>query len=444
MRALCPPDPTGPALQSPPRAPQRARGRRVLTLCLASSLGWLAACAGSGRKAETPAEVERLVRGGQFEAALVLADRLAAAAPNDGERAALRREALVALLLERGRRLSFADQDDAALEQLDAALAVDPASEVAAAWRARVIAKLSERWLSIGREAHASSEFEAAMAGYERALAYDPENSAASFQIEELAKYLGWRRDSAGQYYNHGVRSLSGSRLAEARAGFESSRKYEDGDPARTERRLNEVRSEQAIGLLHLAEEQAQKGYWRSAHRTLVRALELDPEVPNGVTLREHYAVEADVAGQRQAADIARLRGEFERARELLLAAKPRSERQSEAIADELLVVDTAEADHLYDTALALESDFRFEEAAAAYRELLATRQVHADARARLGTLEDAIRVAPELYEQARKAKTDAERVDLYRQLELIWPEYRDVQQRLAEARARLAKAPKG
>ncbi len=422
-------------------APSSPR-RRAASACLAVALGCLTACASSGKRVETPAEVERLVQNGRFEEALALADRIAAARPEDTEGVQLRQEALVALLLERGRRLSFADQDEAALEQVDAALALDPESEPAKAWRSRLIMKLSVRWFNIGREAHARSEFEAAMAGYAKSLEYDPENESARFQADELAQYLGWRKDSAGTYYNSGVRSLSGSRLAEARAGFESSRKYDDGDAARTERRLKEVRSEQAIGLLHLAEEQAEKGYWRSAHRTLERALDLDPEVPNGVALREHYSVEADVAGQRQKADIARLRGEFERARDLLRAAKARSERQSEAIAEELLVVDEAEAGHLYDTALALESDFRFEEAAEAYRTLLAKREFHEDARARLGTLEDAIRTAPELYERALKAKTDAERVDLYRQLELIWPEYRDVQERLAEARARLAAAP--
>ena len=425
------PRPTSPLPLRP-----RPVSARVVWCALAVLVAGCSSSGGPRRGSAAVAELRLLVRDGHYEEAFQRAEELAPANEGDPQFEDARRDTLVALLLERARRLSFGDDDDAALEQAEAALDLDPASGAAEAWRQRIIDKLSHIWFIRGRDAHASGQYLAAAEGYEKSLLYDPENTLAASQLAELELMVGWREDQSGAYYNGGVRAFAGARLPESRASFEASRKYDDGDITRTERRLAEVNRERALGQKHLAEQQAELGYWRSAHRSLDRALELDPELEGGAELRDVYGTEAHVADLRRTSGLARLRGDFERSRKLLLEARSLSQRQLAEIDAALVAIDDAEAERQYELALDLEYDFRFEEAVAAYRELLTTREFYKDARARIGTLEDAIRDAAALYAEAEASTSDEQRIELYRQIELIWPEYRDVRDRLALLRA--------
>lgn len=376
-------------------------------------------------------EVQSLVRNERFEEALVLADALATRNPEDTVLRSVRRDAEVALMLDRARRLSFADEDEAALVQVEAAAELAPDLEQIAAWRGRIVEKLGERWFQKGRDAHAQGDYLQAQASYERALEYTPNHPLAAFQLEELGKYLGWRDAQSNEFYNGGVRAFAGALLGEARSSFESSRKYEDGDLARTERRISEVNRELALGRKHVAEGQAKTGYWRSAKRALDEALALDPQLAGGAELAAVYEREANVGDRLRDAEIARLRGEHERSRVLLAEARELTEFQGAAVEAALVAVDDSEAASLYQNALDLEYDFRFVEAVAKFRLLLEKRSFYKDARARVGTLEQSIKEAAELYEAAGRATSDSARADLYRRIELIWPEYRDVRTRL-------------
>lgn len=412
-------------MPSEPRPPVLAAA--CLLALAASGCGATA----SERRAGTPEEVRELVRDGEFEAALAKAEALVASAPGDQGRQAVRQEAEVALLLERARRLSFDDHDEAALEQVEAADAVSPGSPTVAAWRSRIIDKLAERWFLRGRDAHAKGEYHAAMEGYQKALDLVPEHRLAKFQLAELEQYLGWRAAQSGEYYSGGVRAFADARLSEARTSFESSRKYDDGDTSRTARRISEVDRERALATQHSAQQQALAGHWRSAAREIEAALVLDPELPGGKELAAEYEVEATVADRLRDAELASLRDDDAKARELLEAARQVTKHQAKDVEAALTRVDEHVAATLYQAGLDLEYDFRLEEAVQKYRALLASRQFYKDARARLDTLEDTIARAAELYTRALQAKTDAERRDLLRQIDLIWPEYRDVRARL-------------
>jgi tetratricopeptide (TPR) repeat protein len=426
------PRPTSPlALRS------KARPGRIAWCVLALfAAGGCSSASSSERDSRSLAELRELVRNGHFEEAVLRADELAARHAGEPAYEKARKDSVVALMLERARRLSFDGQDEAALEHAEAALDLDPLSGEAEAWRQPIVDKLSALWFLRGRDGHAAGTYVAAAEAYHKSLEYDPENKLAASQLAELEKMVGWRKDQSSTYYNGGVRAFVGARLPESRAGFEASRKYDDGDAARAERRLVEVRREQALGQLHLANQQALEGYWRSAHRTIELAMELDPELEGGEELRERYGVEADVRDLRQTANLARLRDDFERARKLLTEARELSQAQLEKIDAELLEVDDAEALRQYELALDLEYDFRFEQAVAAYRVLLTNREFYKDARARIGTLEDAIVDAAALYSRAEAATSNEQRIELFRQIELIWPEYRDVRERLAALRA--------
>jgi hypothetical protein len=85
----------------------------------------------------------------------------------------------------------------------------------------------------------------------------------------------------------------------------------------------------------------------------------------------------------------------------------------------------------VYRDALALERDWRYEEAAVRYDELLAEAQFYKDAIARRDTLNEYVRRAAELYEKAGAAATPEEQLMFLRQIELFWPEYKDVPVRI-------------
>jgi hypothetical protein len=87
----------------------------------------------------------------------------------------------------------------------------------------------------------------------------------------------------------------------------------------------------------------------------------------------------------------------------------------------------------VYRDALALERDWRLEEAVARYDELLAEAQFWKDAITRRNTLQEYVRRAPELYEKAAAAATKEEQLQILRQIELFWPEYRDVSTRIRD-----------
>jgi len=385
------------------------------------------------RQRGKPGEVRSLALEGRFEEAAVMAQQLAEKSPGDAELQALARDTQVGLLLERARRLSFADHDEAALEQVMAALVVEPESELVQSWRDRLHAKLADGWFTRGREAHAEGRFEAAAEGYRRAMEYRPGHPLAAYQSVELGEYLTWRSGQSGDYYNGGVRAFSDARLSEAVAQFKYSTKYNDGDTTRTARRITEVERERAMVEKALAEQQAAAGLWRSALRLLDGALALDPEVEGGRELRVDFAREAAIVDQVKQAAYVSLRGRHDEARDLLRAARAETKFQTKTIDEKLLLIDETEAAAQYQLALDLEHDFRFVEAVAAYNVLLEGREFYEDARSRASFLENSIRSAEALYGQAQKASSDAERLSLYRQIDLIWPEYRDVRDQLAK-----------
>ena len=87
----------------------------------------------------------------------------------------------------------------------------------------------------------------------------------------------------------------------------------------------------------------------------------------------------------------------------------------------------------LYQEGLNFEHDFRFEQAVESYGRLLDQAEFHEDAADRKRTLEDFIVRADELYGKMLAAGDDAQKLQILRQIELFWPEYKDVPKKLAE-----------
>jgi tetratricopeptide (TPR) repeat protein len=94
----------------------------------------------------------------------------------------------------------------------------------------------------------------------------------------------------------------------------------------------------------------------------------------------------------------------------------------------------------MYQNARMLSDDYRYPEAVAAFDELLAVAPDYKDAALRKSTLEEFIRLAEEFYAKALDADDDAEAEEYLRAIHpVIWPEYKDVVERLQAIEARKA-----
>jgi hypothetical protein len=107
------------------------------------------------------------------------------------------------------------------------------------------------------------------------------------------------------------------------------------------------------------------------------------------------------------------------------------SERQRPAFERSLEAVRVARLRALYDEARALERDFQFELAVARYGELIEQAGFFEDAITRRDTLQGFIALAADLYARALVAPSAEEALPLLRQIEVFWPEYRDVRERV-------------
>ena len=80
---------------------------------------------------------------------------------------------------------------------------------------------------------------------------------------------------------------------------------------------------------------------------------------------------------------------------------------------------------------MSLERDSLYDEAVAKYGEILKQTDYYKDVLARKDTLEQYIKLSADLYAKAEATSDKAEKVKYLEQIQLIWPEYKDVAQKL-------------
>ena len=122
------------------------------------------------------------------------------------------------------------------------------------------------------------------------------------------------------------------------------------------------------------------------------------------------------------------LRREWERATEVLLAGREQTQMQEEAFDLVLLQLEDARTQESYDLAMNLEHDFRFSKAISQYERVLDGRDFYLDARTRLDILREKVERVEVLYESQGSEQDPDERLKLLRQIEFIWPDYKDIQ----------------
>ncbi|MDA0947972.1 MAG: hypothetical protein O2799_05605 [Planctomycetota bacterium] len=389
----------------------------------------LAACA-SSPEAKTGRSVDWLVDHGQYAEAVVRAAALLESEPASVQAQEAHRRATMAWHLSEGRRLTFDGADMEALEAFGRARDLEPLNPVVVSWIEKTRRKLSRTWLDRGLEAQSEQRLDDAQEAFEQSLAFNPEEDESAIGLAAVSLLQAYRETLGEDYYDEGVRAVSDWEYEIARSRFGASSKYRPGDP-KPERRVGEVERELSRKRTTQAIVLEADGLHAAARNDYRVALLLDPE---------NAEAEAGLARAREEATadelllqgrMAILRGEFATARDYLERGKETSLVRKELFDEALAGIDDARAAKTYQKALDLEHDFRYEAAIAKFQELLEGRDYYEDAISRLRTLEDYVSDAAALYARVEESQDPAEQLQLLRQIEVFWPEYRDIRERL-------------
>lgn len=407
------------------------------TTLLLSLAFWAGACSGPLRKQPT---VEWHLRHMQYEEAVRLAAKEAQARPNDAKAQDWYRRASVALLLERGRRLTLEDQDVEALRAFQEAQSLAPDSPEIAAWVDKTRRKLADRWLQVALDLHSTSDIEAAVAAYEQSLALSPAHPVAMAALQQAMRAVDYEGRLFQRYFDEGVSALSDYWLERARSRFEYASKYKP-EEERTQMRSQQVRLMLARQRLRVAEDLEISGLFGAARVEYRMALDLAPEDPEAIAALERCTKEVEAQRLLESADYEVLRRNYDKASELLSRGEQLTQLQKDKFEGARTRIQEQRYEDQYQAALALEKDQRYPEAVEKYQELLDAAQYYKDVFTRRDTLQGYVLLAQQLYDKAAAASATPERLDLLQQIVVFWPDYRDVQAQL-EALSAAASTP--
>jgi tetratricopeptide (TPR) repeat protein len=401
------------------------------TSALAALLALAAACSSTG-STEGEESVPWLVRHGRYAEAVELAAERRNEDPDDQRAIDEHRLASAAWHMERGRRLSFENQNEEALQAFAEAKALAPEEPVVDVWIKATRDRLADEWLERGLEAHNADDLEGAIADYEKALSFVPDHAPTRETLARALLQLNYRRGMGEDYYDDGVRALDRYFLHEAHSLFSYVLKYEPKND-RAHERGDQTQELLAAERATMASELEAQGDFSAARNEYRLALLLAPELAAAQEGLERMQREEQAADLLREADRLGLQGRFDEAEQRLDQAGEITERQQPQIEAHRASLHDARLERLYEVARTLESDWRYEEAVAAYGKLLEREPYFRDAIARRDTLQSYVEQAAELYGKYEAATSAEERLTYLRQIAVFWPEYRDVKLRLAE-----------
>jgi len=183
-------------------------------------------------------------------------------------------------------------------------------------------------------------------------------------------------------------------------------------------------------------------GLYFAARNEYRLVLLIDSESVEGRAGLDRMDGEARAMRSLAEADMEIRRGELESAEETLAAAELLTEAQKDGVSLPQSGIEERRLEDIYQEAQGLYEDYRYPEAVAAYEELLALEPDFRDAYLLMRTIEEFIRLAEEFYAKALASDDETEAEEYLRAIHpVIWPEYRDVVERLAAIDARKAAA---
>lgn len=402
-----------------------------LSLSLGLSLALAAAaCQTAPEARHVPSEVEDLVAHAQYERAVQVAEREARAHPDDVEVQDAYKMASAAYLLEQARRACFAKDYETALAKVHDAELIAPGDPTLAQWNEKLLDQLALRHFTTGTDWYAEYNLEAARDEFEKVLLYRPDDARAKEALATLLLQINYRRGMGEKYYDQGVALFREYWLEQSRSRFAYSGKYQP-DNSRARQREKEVKSQLADSRVVLAHELERQGLFAGACNEYRIALLFDDQHAEAKEGLARTKNEAEAESLLRKAEMLTFRQRYQEASEAIEKGRGLTELQKVNFEGAAAGVEEARLESQYERARALESDLRYDEAVVVYDALLKQRTFYKDAIARKETLEGYIKKAAGLYEQAMAAPSPEEKVRLFRQIEIVWPEYRNVRELL-------------
>lgn len=374
---------------------------------------------------------------GKYSQAVHAAAKLREEFPKDKQLAKLHKDVTVAMLLELGRRAIFDERNEEALAHFEKAGLLDPDNNVIADWFDKTLRELGSHWYLRARDLHLEERFEEALTSYKLALEYMPDHLDATEGMARALLQMNYRDGLSEGYYNDGVRALHDYMLQISRTRFGYSQKYRPGE-VRSERRALQVEALLAQRRLSIARSLEADGKFAAANKEFQLALVLDSKLDEAMEGRDRTAIETEASKLSDKAAMMVLRHEWDRARLELEKGLAMTREQKGRFTDLITDIDDARAKAAYELALDKEHDYRYEDAIKRYRKLLDEREWYEDARARMSTLEEYVKLGKELYRDAAQAESEAHELLILQQIELFWPEYKDIQDRIVDLSARV------
>ena len=394
------------------------------------------ACQSQASKGEQG--VVSAIQHGRYAAAMEEARMLAEANPQDAGAQALYEHAQVAWMLDRGRVAVFHGELERGLAYLERAQALAPDHPAVGSWIKKTRAQLATEWLDAAAENTGPENMEEAERCYEKVLYYDPGNPGAIQGLAQLLLLKNYRAGLSKTYFDDGVSSFRELLLQQARRSFQVSRHYRENEPAAL--RAEQVETLMAEERLGQARRLEEAGLYFAARNEYRLVLLIEPESVEGRDGLDRMDRETRATRTLAEADMAIRRGQLEDAEKSLAEVGALTEDQHDAVSLLQSGIEDRRLDDLYQSARMLSDDYRYPEAVAAFEELLAIAPDYKDASLRKATLEEFIRLAEEFYAKALDAEDDAVAEEYLRAIHpVIWPEYKDVVERLHAIEARKA-----
>lgn len=381
-------------------------------------------------------EIVSLVRHGHYKIAFERARELAREHPEDVALTELARDAEVAMLLDQGRNEVLQGRIANGLSVFERARELAPENPMVATWIEKTSAQLAREWLDRAADLGAE-DLEEAQVAYETVLKYAPDNGEAKYGLARTLLLQNHRQIKSKSYFDEGVRSFRDLWLDQARRGFQVSHRYKENDPAllhghQVDAMIAQERLAQARGL-------EGDGLYFAARNEYRLVLLIEPDNPDARDGFDRMDREVRATRSISSADMDIRRGDLEGAAKVLEETEGITEAQKADVAHLKVAIEDAQFEDLYLEAVNLETQYRYPEAIAVYGELIGVAPDFQDAAMRKKTLEEWVSTAEDVYARALATEDEAEAELLLTQITIIWPEYRDVVQRLAEMRARRA-----
>jgi len=402
---------------------------RLHQLTLLASVA-LCACSSTPEESVQGPSVSKLVQLTRYEDALRLSQEMVEVLPS-ADNIAQHEVATIAWLLNQGRHLTFEDKDYEALITFEQALLLRPDAEVVLTWVGKTREKIANQLFEEGAELHAKEEYAAAVLKYEDALDMAPDHAKADRAMMFARRQSEYRIDLAKGYYVAGVRALSDYWLEQAKSRFGYTRKYLP-DHSRALSRRKKVDGMLAGQRAILGEDYMSRGLYAAARNEFRLAQILHPATEGLQERLDEATREAAASEQLLKAQMLVFKGEFDGALAALEMGVTLTTLQLEQFDIVRVEIDDEKNRIIYERALAYEHDYLYEEAIVVYDELLARIDYYDDSRARRGTLNDYVQNAGRLYNQVASTSEVRGKLSLLKQIEIFWPEYRDIQERIA------------